>query len=158
MGRELKEKILAYLRDHNTMTLGTSLQDQPWAAAVFYASEGFTLYFFSVPASRHCMNLAHNPRVAVTIQEDYREWRAIKGIQMEGRVEEVGLPAEREKVLALYTRKYPGIMQEFTDPSSGPLYKALLSVRFYRVAPERVFFIDNEVGFGRRQEYPGPFA
>jgi len=32
------------------------------------------------------------------------------------------------------------------------LYQAFLKVRFYSVAPEKVFFINNEQGFGKRQE------
>ena len=69
------------------MTLATSAGDLPWAATVFYASDGLRLYFFSAPESRHCQNLAANGRVAVTVQEDYQDWRKIKGIQLEGRAE-----------------------------------------------------------------------
>ncbi len=70
MASELKRRVLDYMEGHNTMTLATTLGESPWAATVFYASDGFKLYFFSAPDSRHCQNLAANPRVAVTIQED----------------------------------------------------------------------------------------
>ena len=86
MSDELKTQVLDYLRSHNTMTLATSTGDSPWAATVFFASDDLRLYFFSAPDSRHGQNLAVNPQVAVTIQEDYHDWRAIKGIQLEGRV------------------------------------------------------------------------
>ncbi len=152
MPDELKRQILDYMESHNTMTLGTSAGDVPWAATVFYASDGLKLYFFSVPDSRHCQNLAQNPRVAVTIQEDYRDWRKIKGIQLEGRAAAVETLLEKAKAAAVYARKYPEVMKLFTDPESGPLYKAFLKVKFYRVAPERVFYIDNEQGFGKRRE------
>ena len=68
------------------MTLATCAGDAPWAATVFFASDDLQLYFFSSPDSRHCQNLALNPKVAVTIQEDYHDWRKIKGIQLEGQV------------------------------------------------------------------------
>src|SRR5437773_8429176 len=78
MSDELKQQILSYLESHNTMILGTCFQDVPWAATVFYASDDLKLYFFSAPDSRHCQNLAANPRVAATIQEDYKNWQEIK--------------------------------------------------------------------------------
>lgn len=152
MSKDLKQQILSYMESHNTMTLGTCQGDIPWAATVFYASDGFRLYFFSAPDSRHCQNLAVNPRVAVTIQEDYHDWRKIKGIQLEGKVAAVSSLLEKGKAMAAYLRKYPEVMKIFTDPSSGVLYQAFLKVKFYCVVPERIFYIDNEQGFGKRQE------
>jgi uncharacterized protein YhbP (UPF0306 family) len=152
MSDELKRQIVSYLESHNTMTLGTCLDEVPWAATVFYASDGFKLYFFSVPDSRHCQNLAANPRVAVTIQEDYKNWQEIKGIQLEGRVALIDSLTEKAKTMAVYARKYPDVIKLFTNPSSGVFYQAFLKVKFYRVTPERIFYIDNLQGFGKRQE------
>ena len=152
MSDELKQRILDYLRTHNTMTLATTQTDLPWAATVFFASEDFHLYFFSAPDSRHCQNLAVNPRVAVTIQEDYQDWRKIKGIQLEGRVVLVDGVLEKAKAMTIYAAKYPEIIKLFTNSGSGVFYKAFLKVKFYRVTPEKVFFIDNAQGFGQRQE------
>ncbi len=152
MSDELKQQILSYLESHNTMTLGTCFQDVPWAATVFYASDDLKLYFFSAPDSRHCQNLAANPRVAATIQEDYKNWQEIKGIQLEWRVILVDSLAEKAKAMAVYARKYPEVIKLFTNPSSGVFYKAFLKVKFYCVAPEKLFYIDNAQGFGKRQE------
>jgi len=152
MSNELKEQILDYLRSHNTMTLATTVGDLPWAATVFFASEDLHLYFFSAPDSRHCQNLAANPRVAVTIQEDYQDWRKIKGIQLEGRVALVDGMLEKTKAMAIYAVKYPEIIKLFTNPANGLFYKAFLKVKFYCVMPDKVFFIDNAQGFGKRQE------
>lgn len=152
MSESLKQRILDYLQSHNTMTLATSTGDVPWAATVFYASDDTRLYFFSAPDSRHCENLAANPRVAVTIQEDYKDWRQIKGIQLEGKVAPVEGVIEKAKAMAIYARKYPDVIKLFTDPASGIFYKAFLKVKFYCVVPERILFIDNARGFGQRQE------
>jgi len=70
MADDLKQQILNYMESHNTMTLGTCGENVPWAATVFYASDGLDLYFFSDPQSRHCQNLEGNSKVAVTIQEE----------------------------------------------------------------------------------------
>ena len=152
MTTDLKQQIVDYLHSHNTMTLATTQGDLPWAATVFFASEDFRLYFFSAPDSRHCQNVAANPRVAVTIQEDYRDWRKIKGIQLEGRVTLVDGIIEKARAMAIYARKYPGIIKLFTDPASGVFHKAFLKVKFYCIETEKIFYIDNEQGFGNRQE------
>lgn len=152
MAEELEQKVLDYLESHNTMTLGTCREGSPWNATVFYSSDHVHLYFFSAPDSRHCENLAANPRVAVTIQEDYRDWREIKGIQLEGFVERIDSVAGKGKAMKIYARKYPDVIKLFTNPNSGIFYKAFLKVRFYRVIPEKIFYIDNEGGFGQRQE------
>ena len=152
MSEELKQQILAYMQAHNTMTLATAAGDVPWAATVFYASDDLRLYFFSAPDSRHCQNLAANAQVAVTIQEDYQDWRRIKGIQLEGKVVLVDSVLEKAKAMAVYARKYPAVIKLFTDPASGVFYRAFLRVKFYCVVPVRVFYIDNEQGFGKRQE------
>jgi uncharacterized protein YhbP (UPF0306 family) len=152
MADNLKQQVVDYLKSHNTMTLATCAGDIPWAATVFFASDDLRLYFFSAPESRHCQNLAANQRIAVTVQEDYQDWRKIKGIQLEGRVELVDGVLEKAKAMAVYAMKYPDVIKLFTDPSSGIFHKAFLKVKFYRVVPEKLFFIDNEQGFGKRQE------
>ena len=152
MSDELKQQVLDYIQSHNTMTLATSASDVPWAATVFYASDDVRLYFFSAPESRHCENLAANSRVAVTIQEDYKDWREIKGIQLEGQVVLVDGILEKGKAMIIYARKYPDVMKLFTDPASGIFHKAFLKVKFYCVVPARIFYIDNAQGFGKRQE------
>lgn len=75
-----------YLAGHNVMTLATHGPMGLWAAAVFYVNDGWQLYFLSAGHTRHATNLAASPRVAATIQEDYADWEAIKGIQLEGTV------------------------------------------------------------------------
>lgn len=152
MADALKQQVLEYLASHNTMTLATCAGAAPWAATVFFASDDLRLYFFSAPQSRHCLNLAANPKVAVTVQEDYQDWRQIKGVQLEGRVELVDGVVAKAKAMAIYAIKYPEVITLFTDPNSGIFHKAFLKVKFYCVVPEKLFFIDNSAGFGKRQE------
>jgi uncharacterized protein YhbP (UPF0306 family) len=152
MSDDLQQQVRDYLHTHNTMTLATCAGDVPWAATVFYASEEWKLYFFSAPQSRHGQNLAVNSRVAVTIQEDYKDWRRIKGIQLEGKGLQVDSVLGKTKAMAVYARKYPEVIRLFTTPGSGVFYQAFLKVKFYSIVPERIFYIDNEQGFGKRQE------
>ena len=152
MADTLKQQILDYLAAHNTMTLATCTDNTPWAATVFYANDDLRLFFFSSPESRHGQNLLANGKVGVTVQEDYHDWRQIKGIQMEGAVTVVDSVFEKTKAMAVYARKYPEVIKLFTDPNSGVLFKAFSKVKFFAVAPTRVYFIDNQQGFGKRHE------
>ena len=136
----MREKALAYLAAHNVMTLATA---STWAAAVFYASEDFQLYFLSSPGSRHALDIARQPSVAAAIHEDYRDWRAIQGIQLSGRVERLDGKA-RDAALACYARKFPFLENE------SALQQALGKAACYRLVPGEIHFIDNAAGFGSR--------
>jgi len=147
MTQQLRQHVLQYLQSHNVMTLATVGPDGPWAAGLFYVSDGFDLYWLSNPESRHSRNIAHDAQVAVTIHEDYRDWRMIQGLQMEGLARDVGTPAQATRPMALYLAKY-----SFLSDPPLPLAQALARMRVYRFKPTRIYFIDNTKGFGRREE------
>lgn len=153
------------------MTLATAKDESPWAASVFYANDGFTLYFLSDPESRHSKDIAGNPVVAVTVNEDYHDWRKIKGIQIEGKAELVNSEDEMAKAVATYVEKYPftaaylKLMSSPFPSIAGYLEKLLnrlpfipglpttFTARFYKITPAKVRFIDNEKSFGRHEEF-----
>ncbi|GLI39327.1 pyridoxamine 5'-phosphate oxidase family protein [Geobacter hydrogenophilus] len=149
MNDTLSMRVQRYLRDHNVATVATNGSGGPWAAAVFYASDGYTLYFLSSPTSRHCLDLAQTARVAVTIQEDYSDWLEIKGVQIEGIATEIS-GAEEEKARKLYGRKFPLVGLLAQAPAA--IVEAMAKVRWYKVVPHRCFFIDNSLGLGHRDE------
>jgi uncharacterized protein len=151
----LRRSILEYLAAHNSMTIASSHRNVPWASAVFYASDVFTLYFLSNPKSRHGTNIAENSRVSVAIHEDYSEWRAIKGIQLEGLAERVRSPKAMLQFWELYRKKFP-FVEAFFKP--GPLREVVQSklagIRIYRVIPNAIWYLDNSQGFGHREMLP----
>jgi len=149
MNTDSRERVEDYLRTHRVATLATMAGDGPWAAAVFYASDGEALYFLSSPNSRHCRNLEQDPRAAATIQGDYGDWPGIKGVQMEGNVSRLR-GADEKQARQLYGEKFPLIGKLGSAPA--PIVAALRRVRWYRLKPTRLFFIDNSVGFGHREE------
>lgn len=153
MKDSLYMQVQRYLRDHNVATLATSDGAVPWAAAVFYASDSYILYFLSSPASLHCLNLAQNPRVAVTIQEDYSDWLEIKGVQIEGVASEISGGEER-KARKLYGQKFPVVGMLGQAPAA--IVQALAKVRWYKIVPQRFYFINNSSGLGHRDEIKLP--
>jgi uncharacterized protein YhbP (UPF0306 family) len=154
---ELRHSILDYLATHNVMTIASCDQNVPWAAAVFYASDEFDLYFFSNPKSRHGVNMAANAVVSAAIHEDYSDWRAIRGIQLEGRAERLRSLKLQARFWDVYLKKFPFVKQFFSLGGQGgsiaDILKAKLAgVRLYRVVPHAVYFIDNSKGFGHRDK------
>jgi hypothetical protein len=149
MSDERRATALAYLCEHNVMTLATAGPYGLWAAAVFYVSDGFTLYFLSAPTSRHSRNLAAQPAVSATIQEDYDDWRTIKGIQLEGEAVRIE-GREAEDAWQAYGRKFPFVAPAAHAPAA--LVGALSRIAWYRLVPAHLHFIDNQLGFGHRDE------
>jgi uncharacterized protein YhbP (UPF0306 family) len=145
----LRQTALRYLRDHHVMTLATDGPQGLWAAAVYYANDDFTLYFLSAPHTRHATNLHAQPRVAATIHEDYADWREIKGIQLEGIATQLEGEAEQH-ASQVFGAKYPLVVAREDAP--GAVARALAGIRWYSVAPDRLYFIDNAKGFGHRDE------
>lgn len=155
MEREaLKKTILAYMENHNTLSLATEKDGVPHAATVFYVNIGLEIYFLSSPSSRHGEHLAHNPRVSATIDEDYSDWLSIKGIQIEGGVTGAGGIMENGRIARVFVKKFPDVKDFLFSPQKlGELIASKVSgVNFYKLTPERIFFIDNEKGFGKRDE------
>jgi len=143
------QRALDYLATHRVTTLATHGPSGPWAAAVFYASDGFDLYFLSSPRSRHAGDLALGERAAATVQEDYAAWHEIKGIQLEGAVELLS-GSQEAGARALYSAKFPFV----SDAASAPdaIATALARVRWYRLVTTRAWFVDNSLGFGHRDQ------
>ena len=146
---EARDRALDYLGRHCVTTLATHGPEGPWAAAVFYANDGFNLYFVSSPASRHGRNLAAHARVAATVHEDYHDWREIKGIQLEGSVEQVSA-AEEASIRELYGNKFPLAAGPAFTPAA--IAAAFAKVRWYKLAAVRAYFVDNSAGFGHRDQ------
>jgi uncharacterized protein YhbP (UPF0306 family) len=155
----LREELLEYLKTHHVMTLASCEGNVPWAAAVFYASDGFTLYFLSNPNSRHGINIAANARIGAAIHEEYRDWRAIRGIQLEGRAERLGAIQQQAQFWKVYERKFP-FVKDFFRPGSmrEMLSTKVTGIRLYRIVPSQVYYIDNSKGFGHREMLEMPTA
>jgi uncharacterized protein len=146
--QEAKQSALDYLATHHVMTLATTGPAGLWAAAVFYVNDGFRLIFLSAGHTRHAQNLAAQPRTAVTIQEDYADWQAIRGIQLEGLVTRLSGTAQAAAI-ARYQTKYPFLAQ-----APPPVQQAMQKVNWYQLIPDLLYFIDNSKGFGHRDEIP----
>jgi hypothetical protein len=107
------------------------------------------LIFLSAPTTRHARNLEADPRCAATIQDDTADWKAVKGIQLEGRVERLAGDAA-QAAHRRYAEKFPLVGPLAKIPPA--IVEALAKIRWYRLTPSRLYFIDNGKGFGHRDE------
>ena len=146
MNDEARGRALAYVARHHVMTLATQGPQGVWAAAVFYAHDDFRFVFLSAGHTRHAQNIAAAPEVAATIQSDYDDWTAIKGIQLEGTVEQLE-GARCSAALALYAARF-----NFVAQPVAAIERALARVNWYELRPRRLYFVDNSQGFGHRDE------
>jgi uncharacterized protein YhbP (UPF0306 family) len=145
----LGTRVAHYLEDHHVAVLSTAGSEGPWGAAVFYVSDGYILYFLSSPTSRHALELAANPRVAVTIQENQTDWLKIKGVQIQGVAGKL-FGAEEERARRLYAEKFPLVGLLAKAPAA--IVQAMAKVSWYKVIPHNLYFIDNSQGLGHRDE------
>ncbi len=150
----LVAEVQAYLKSHHVMTLATAGDGPPHAAGIFFASDGFTLYFVSDPGTRHGADIAIQPQVAVTIHEDYDDWRQIQGLQIEGPAGVVQSKLELVKASAVYLRKYPWARPFLASPASisAQVARKASNIRFHKVVAHWVRFVDNRKGFGHHEE------
>lgn len=130
--------MLAYMRDHITMTLATARDGQPHAATVFYANDGFDLYYISDPDTMHGQDALANPNVFVTISQDYADWQRIQGIQLSGRA---ALLRDGARAAEVYAAKFPFI-------SAFPPE----AVTYWKVTAEWVRMTDNTIAFAHKDE------
>jgi uncharacterized protein YhbP (UPF0306 family) len=138
---ELRARVAEYLRAHHT-------DNAPHAAHVFYAvDDQLRLVFLSKKTSLHGQYLGRQAPVAVTVSEDYHEWRLIQGVQLWGTARLLTKAAE-VGALAHYFIRFPFAREILSDPSSAA---RLRDMGVYRVEPHRVAFTDNtSVGVARR--------
>ena len=138
--RALPADVDAYLASHHVMTLATQGPEGPWASAVFYAMDGSSLIFLSAPTTRHARNLEQDARCAAAIQDDTGDWKAVKGMQIEGRVQRL------DGAAAMLARERYAERHALVSPAaaiSPAIAEALAKIAWYRLLPTRMYYIDN---------------
>lgn len=145
-----------FLGSHTTMTLATSGEDGPWAAALFYAHDSnLSLYFISAKDTQHAADIEFNPKVAVAVNTQHEDWSDIRGLQIGG-VAEIVTPDQRAAAVETYLTKFPTLRPLFSSPRNeqeSRIARAFAASPFYRVRPNRIRLIDNSKAFGHRDEY-----
>lgn len=130
---EVPERVLDYLREHETLTLATATRTGvPRAATLTYASDGITVYVWLHPDSTTARNIEQNPLVSFAIDEYAPDWRKTRGIQGMGEADVILRPDELSRAVELFAEKFPSL--ERGQPAN---------VSFFRISPSDIQFIEG---------------
>jgi hypothetical protein len=153
-GEDFTRSARAFIHAHHVMTLATTGDHYPWAAAVYYVFDDTAFYFFSSPASRHIQDACRTAgRAAAVISSESREWQMIQGLQMSGKVQEVTAVKEAVGVIQHYLKTFPFVRSFFKGMSLPGLsaFSKRFNAHLYGFRPESVYYLDNHIGFGFRE-------
>jgi uncharacterized protein YhbP (UPF0306 family) len=145
---ELHRRIEAFLAAHHVMSLATIGHEGPHAASLFYACDGFVLFWISDPASRHSRDVDAEPRVAATIAADFTSFAEICGLQIRGTARRVE-QSEGARYFALLEARYTFLKHSAEGPKK--MHDAYAQSSIYRLDPKRIVLIDNTKRFGHKE-------
>jgi len=138
---EIKRLMADYLTKYNILALATVTPDcKALAHTVEYVSDGTTVYFATSKSTRKIRDILKNPSVAYTVEEDYKDWMTIKGVQMEGVATVLSDTEEISRAASLYIAKFPFVAQFPPNPE----------MVFVKIVPTEGSFLDYTKGFTHR--------
>lgn len=138
----------------STMTLATSSRDAAWAAPVYYVYQAGRFFFFSKPDSRHIEEALATGFAAAAIHAYAESWQHIRGLQMSGVICKSGIGLNAISAVQAYLKKFPFTKEFFKDDQQMDLtgFITRFKVSLYHFTPERVYYQDNQIRFGFREE------
>ncbi len=152
---DLTKKALELLHSQHILTLSTCDGNTPWASPVYYVLSNKAFYFFSNPDSRHIVNSREGRMVAGEIHESSSGWSDIRGVQMEGVIEEGGFDIASTSAYALYIGRFTFIREmgkmPLTPMMSLAALEASFKVSWYKYTPSAIYYLDNGIRFGYRE-------
>lgn len=134
MKQSEKELLYKFLSNHKLMSLGTYYR-APWAASVYFLiDKDLNLYFLSSPDTRHCKNIAKNPKVSVTVADSRQKASERKeGFQMMGVAKPVGLATSIKQIVALWNKSHTD-----TPPIDFHTLTKVWKSKFYKITPQEI--------------------
>lgn len=145
----LRAEIEFFLDAHHVLTLATLLDGEAHAASLFYARDGLDLFWTSDAETRHSQALDTHERVSASVAPDYRDFKVIRGLQIEGTAARLTAEPDLARARACMEARYAFLRDLAAGPP--PLRAAYAKAGFYVLRPERIVFIDNTKGFGHKE-------
>jgi uncharacterized protein YhbP (UPF0306 family) len=152
--QQLNSLALDLINQQSTMTLATARSSTAWAAPVYYVLHNAAFFFFSDPSSRHIKEALESKQASAAIYPYADTWQGIKGIQMSGRIRQLMPGVTAIKAVRAYTGKFPFTKDFFETGKAMTLENFIkrFKVRFYRLDPEIIYYLDNQIKFGFREK------
>ncbi len=147
MSEELRKEILDYLESHTAAVMATSKQDNPRAASVLYAHDGFNIIVHTIAGTAKVRTVEANPNVALVIDDQAQEgWGQMKTLQYIGKAEIIKNSEEQQKAAELYVKRFP-MVKRYLTPEGLATDQVLI-----KITPERVYYSDYAKGMGHRDK------
>lgn len=150
----LNRLALELINHQSTMTLATARDNTAWAAPVYYVFYKSAFFFFSDPSCRHISEAMDSGQASAAIYPYADTWQDIKGIQMSGRIRQLKPGVTAVQAIRAYTRKF-AFTTEFFEPGQAMNLENFIKrfkVRFYSLDPQIIYYLDNQIKFGFREE------
>jgi len=144
---DLKQDVSDYISSHTHCVMATSREDNPRAATVMYAPDGFNIIVHTIRGTSKVRNVEANPNVALVIDDKASEgWGQAKMLQYIGKAEIVTSPEEQQKAVAIYTKRF-AITKRMLTPEGLAKDQVLI-----KITPVKIYFSDYSKGYGHREK------
>lgn len=145
MEQQAREFILNIMDQASDLSLATIRPDgYPQATTVSFAHDGLTIYVGIGKHSQKADNISRNGKVSLTINNDYDDWRRIKGLSMAGMAEIVSDQEEIRRAGECLLKRYPQVADWAESGLEGEM-------AFLRIQPQVISMLDYEKGFGHTE-------
>jgi len=125
----LENNIISYLNEHRQCVVGTSVNDIPFVAKVYYYTlKDYELLFSTFPNSNKFRNLQDNPNIAIEIDDG----SPAHCMHYQGKAELITAEEEIKKVKA-YILSKDGPFRKFMERPD---------LQFFRVKPRIIYYTD----------------
>lgn len=138
---DIPATMLDYLEQQHVLPLAVCVNQQVWAASVFYALDRRKglLVFLTDPDTRHGMGAVRHPRVAGTVSDQSLDVASLQGLQLTGIATAVADAELCRELRAIYDRHFPFALGR-------------LSV-LWQLQLEYLKLTDNRRGFGHKTSW-----
>lgn len=146
-GFDIRREVGLFLGTSRTASLATvNAAGLPCAANIQFAlARELQLIWVSSQSSAHSVNIAAQPRVAITVYAHDDQVHNIHGLQMQGHAQPIHDHPQLAAAWDIYVEK-------FTFAAEPPFRDLLKQQTFYRFNPTWLRWIDNRRAFGFRHE------
>ncbi len=144
MQSDLLREVIELLSACRDMSIATVRPDgAPQATVVSFVNDGLLIYFGCGAGSQKAANIAHEPRVSLTITPTYQDWNAIKGLSMAATAREVTDLNEMDVVWKLMSACFPQ-MADIEIPDD-------VEMKVFCLQPTVISLLDYAKGFGHTE-------
>tara|TARA_Y100001970_G_scaffold294096_1_gene446783 strand:+ start:22505 stop:23965 length:1461 start_codon:yes stop_codon:yes gene_type:complete len=138
----LKEKCFDLLERSDFLTLATGISNNPSVANVYFANDGFDIYFFTFNPTRKAVQINFNSKIQCVIRPENEE--GIKELQIDGYASKITDNNEKAKAKEAILK----VTKAFEQYMNDDFLIANDVVGYYKIKPSTIkyvdFFADNQ--------------